>query len=82
MKANIKNYILQLVAQHDGKLSWYQIDRALSHLDLGIIGPFHDELKELATEGLLEMKPSDLPGHVRYWITEKGQETVIHEKEL
>ncbi len=51
-------------------------------LKFGIIGPFHDELKELATEGLLEMKPSDLPGHVRYWITEKGRETVIHEKEL
>ena len=38
------------------------------------IGPFTTEIDELAAEGLIEIRDTpELPGGVRYWLTEAGR---------
>lgn len=73
-RPHVKRAVLLAIAAHDRKWSWYQLDRALSGSTPDCIGPFRDEVKELAAEGLIEIHPvPESPGSVRYWMTEAGK---------
>ena len=73
-RAEAKRDVLRAIARHDGEWYWYQLDRALSGRSPDCIGPFGVEIDELAAEGLIEIRPaSELPGGVRYWLTEAGR---------
>jgi hypothetical protein len=69
----IKQEILQLVAEHDGKWYWYQIDRALSNK---YTGPFENEIDELLKSGSIESRVNpEIDGMLRYWITQKKSDS-------
>lgn len=76
-REDVKRSILDLVARHDGEWYWYQIDRALSGSRPGCVGPFMAEIRELAEEGLIEIRPNlALGDQVRYWLTDAGRAAV------
>ncbi len=76
-REDVKRDILRLVSRHDGEWSWYQVDRSLSGTRPGCVGPFMDEIRELAAEGLIEVRPNLALGeHSRYWLTEVGRRAV------
>ncbi len=76
-RASAKQEVLRAIAGHDGEWYWYQVDRAVSGSSPDCIGPFYAEIRELATEGLIEIRACpDLPGGERYWLTEAGQAAV------
>lgn len=69
-----KLVVLRAIAEHDGEMSWYQLDRFISNGTSGCVGPFRRETRALAAEGLIKIDPRpELPGHVRYWLTERGR---------
>jgi hypothetical protein len=73
-RAAAKREVLRAIARHDGEWYWYQVDRAISGRSPDCIGPFAAEIDELAAEGLIEIRATpELPGGVRYWITEAGR---------
>ena len=73
-RAAVKREVLRAIAQHDGEWYWYQVDRAVSGSGPDCIGPFFAEIDELAAEELIEVRPCpELPGGVRYWLTEAGR---------
>jgi len=76
-RAAAKREVLRAIAGHDGEWYWYQVDRAVSNGPSGCVGPFLAEIDELAAEGLIEVRPApDLPGGVRYWLTDAGRTAV------
>ncbi|HYV38810.1 MAG TPA: hypothetical protein VE988_24210 [Gemmataceae bacterium] len=76
-RAGAKREVLRTIALHDGEWYWYQVDRAISGRRPDCIGPFMAEIDELAAEGLIEVRPTpELPGGVRYWLTEAGRVAV------
>ena len=76
-----KQEVVRAIAIHDGEWYWYQVDRAISGRSPGCIGPFFGEIQELANEGLIEIRfCPDLPGGVRYWLTESGRTAVSMQK--
>lgn len=73
-REDVKREILRLIARNDGEWYWYQVDRALSGTRPGCFGPFMDEIRELAAEGLIEIRPNHAIGEIdRYWLTEAGR---------
>ena len=74
IRAAAKREVLRAIAGHDGEWYWYQVDRAISGRSPDCIGPFAAEIDALAAEGLIEIRLTpDLPGGVRYWLTEAGR---------
>ncbi|MEG5000583.1 hypothetical protein [Microcoleus sp. B4-D4] len=73
MRVKIKQEILQLIAQHDGKWYWYQIDRYLSINHPEIPGPYLDEIKVLKEEGLIDERKFYGSQFRLYWITDAGR---------
>ena len=74
---DVKLDILRLVARHDGEWFWYHVDRALSGTRPGCVGPFMAEISELASAGLIEIRPNFALGDQgRYWLTEAGRAVV------
>jgi hypothetical protein len=72
-----KREVLRVIAEHDGQWYWYQVDRAISGLHPDCVGPFQTEILELEGAGLIEVRACpDLPGGVRYWLTEAGRAAV------
>lgn len=69
----MKKAIIQLVKEHDGEWSWYQLDRALSLRKISTHGRLMTVLKELETLGLITS--NDLPEdpQPRYSLTEAGR---------
>jgi hypothetical protein len=73
-REDVKKDILGLVARHDGEWYWYQIDRALSGSRPGCFGPYTVEIRELADEGLIEIRPNlAMDEQGRYWLTNAGR---------
>lgn len=79
-RPDVKRAVLLAIAAHDGKWSWYQLERVLSGSTPDCIGPFRNEVKELAAEGLIEIRfAPESPAHERYWITEAGKAAATHD---
>lgn len=65
--------ILRLIANNDGKLSWYQLDRSLSHDEfLPIMDQMMPLLEQLEQDGLIKSE-GEAP---RYRVTDAGQAIV------
>jgi len=80
-RAAAKLEVLRAIARHDGQWYWYQVDRAVSYGPSGCVGPFSNEIDELAAEGLIEVRPAvNLPGGVRYWLTETGRIAITEQR--
>ena len=80
-RATAKREVLRAIAEHDGEWYWYQVDRAISSRSSECVGPFAAEIDELAAEGLIEVRRCpDLPGGVRYWLTEAGRAAVAEQR--
>jgi hypothetical protein len=76
-REDVKLDILRLVARHDGEWSCYHVDCALSGTLPGCVGPFMAEIRELASAGLIEIRPTFALGDQgRYWLTETGRSAV------
>jgi DNA-binding HxlR family transcriptional regulator len=76
-REDVKRDILRLVARYDGQWYWYEIDRALSGIRPACVGPFKEEIRALAEEGLIEIRPNPaIDQHERYWLTEQGRRVV------
>ncbi|MEK0195691.1 hypothetical protein [Microcoleus anatoxicus] len=73
MRTKIKKEILQLIAQHDGKWYWYQIDRCLSIRHPETPGPYLDEINALKEDGLIYERKYSGSEFIRYWITDSGR---------
>jgi DNA-binding PadR family transcriptional regulator len=69
-------YILELIKTNDGKLSWYQIDRALSQRTTAGIVPesLMPALRELEQGGFITTGAGHNPGQPLYSITPAGQQ--------
>jgi DNA-binding PadR family transcriptional regulator len=53
----LKGEALRLIGEHDGELSWYQLDRALAYDDnLPLLGSLGELLDGLEAEGLIEVE--------------------------
>lgn len=79
-RAAAKREVLRVIAAHDGEWYWYQVDRAVSGGPSGYVGPFSTEIDALAAGGLIEVRPTpDLPGCVRYWLTDAGRIAVAEQ---
>jgi len=77
-RVEAKREVLRAIAAPDGEWYWYQLDRAISNGPSGCIGPFLDEINELAADGLIEVRITpDLPGGVRYWLTDAGRGALV-----
>ncbi len=80
-RAAAKREVLSVIARHDGEWYWYQVDRAVSGGQSGCVGPFTAEIDALAAKGLIEVRPTpDLPGGVRYWLTDAGRVAVAEQR--
>ena len=65
--------ILRLVNEHDGELSWYQLDRSLAHDDyLPVIHRLMDVLKQLEQSGHIRAEGTE----PYYFITEAGRQAL------
>lgn len=80
-RAAAKREVLRVIAAHDGEWYWYQVDRAVSGGPSGCVGPFSAEIDALAAEGLIDVRPTpELPGGVRYWLTDAGRAAVAEQR--
>ena len=68
--------ILRLINSHNGALSWYQLDRALSYRQkyVDVIHRLVDMLKDLEHKGLVRSEGGG--PQPRYWITDVGRKLV------
>jgi hypothetical protein len=73
MRVKVKQEILQLIAQYDGKWYWYQIDRYLSINNPETPGPYLDEIKALKQEGLIDERKFYGSQFRLYCITDAGR---------
>lgn len=71
--------ILRLINRHNGELSWYQLDRALSYQQKYVDGIHHlvDLLKDLEHKGLVRSEGEG--PQPRYWITDVGRQLVAEQ---
>jgi hypothetical protein len=69
--------ILRLVAGHNGKWFWYQLDRFLAGTyDVSVA--LMPAIEELAAAGLIEIRVNSELGDIpRYWLTPAGHSAVI-----
>ncbi len=84
----LQHEILALIHAHDGKWSWYQIDRALSswspHREehRHVLGTLMEALRELEGGGLVTTKAGHHPSQPVYAMTPKGQHALeTHHKQ-
>ena len=65
--------ILRLINSHNGELSWYQLDRALSyqHKHVDGIHRLVDIVKDFEHRGLVRLEGEG--PQPRYWITDAGR---------
>lgn len=69
---NMKHEILNRVAEQDGKMDWYRLDRALAYGEnLEVISRLTDLVGELESEGLLQQVGEG--ARPKYHITEAGR---------
>ena len=66
--------ILELIRDHDGKWSWYQIERALWGTDLSRSGEVFPTLQDLESKGLVRTKEVEGYPNPLYSITPLGIE--------
>jgi DNA-binding PadR family transcriptional regulator len=74
--------ILQIVESNDGRLNWYQLDRALTQrvggLDPGAVSSgLLPALHELEEGGLIASNPGPNPGQPVYSMTPAGQQVLL-----
>ena len=67
----MEGYLLDLIAEHDGHWTWYQLDRALSIRGLDVSHLIQD-LDTLERDGLIAVFPRG-KGQPRYALTDKGR---------
>jgi len=65
--------VLKLVAMHDGKWSWYQLDRTLSARGLISPTPLTTVLRDAEGQGLLRSLPGASPSQPVYQVTDDGK---------
>ena len=72
--------ILRLINSHNGKLSWYQLDRALSYQQKYVdsIHRLVDIVKDLEHKGL--MRSEGEGPQPRYWITDAGRKLIAEQE--
>jgi DNA-binding PadR family transcriptional regulator len=70
--------ILKMIGEHQGELSWYQVDRNLARdRDPGLDAPnAFAILRELETFGLIKTGPGRHPAQPLYSLTNAGQEAL------
>jgi hypothetical protein len=74
--------ILELIAAHDGRYSWYQLDRALSNAPAGternlpLLRGLTRVLRGLEDDGLISAGAGDVPSQPVYTITAKGRQAL------
>jgi DNA-binding PadR family transcriptional regulator len=78
--------ILEIIKANDGKFSWYQLDRALTHragcLDPAIVSKnLMPTLHELEQCGFITTNAGHNPGQPLYSITPKGLERLEVDRE-
>ena len=79
IQEDLKYVVLRHIAQHDGQLSWYQVDRAFLGLRPRYAPSFRVEIRELAAAGLIEIPPNPaLDEFDRYWLTDKGRSAILN----
>jgi hypothetical protein len=72
--AALKLDILRVVAVRDGEWYWYQLDRRLFGTHPEVPEELMVAVKELAAEGLIEIRPNPTLGDIpRYWLTDAGR---------
>ena len=72
--------ILRLINSHNGELSWYQLDRALSyqHKYVDDTPRLVDIVKDLEHKGLLRSEGEG--PQPRYWITDAGKKLIAEQE--
>ena len=72
--------ILRVIHRHNGALSWYQLDRALSYQDKYVDGIHRlvDILQDLEHKGL--MRSEGEGPQPRYWITDRGRKLIAEQE--
>ncbi len=71
---SIAQEILTNIAKHDGKWSWYELDRSLSYGDnLPLLNNMMPILKQLENENIIRIDSSTSESQPKYWITENGK---------
>jgi hypothetical protein len=74
--------ILELIAAHDGRYSWYQLDRALStwsadrERNLPLLRGLPEVLRELEDDGLISSGAGHHPSQPVYSITAQGEQAI------
>jgi len=75
--------VLRVINSHNGELSWYQLDRALSYQQkyVDAIHRLGDILQDLEDKGLVRSEGEG--PQPRYWITDVGRKLVVeHEAHI
>jgi hypothetical protein len=72
--------ILRLINSHNGELSWYQLDRALSYQHKYVDGVHRlvDIVKDLEHKGLVRSEGEE--SQPRYWITDAGRKLIAEQE--
>lgn len=70
----IRTVIVELINNNDGKWTWYQLERGLTHVGAGGRADTMSVLAELIHEGLLSEQSDERYMHPLYRVTEKGRE--------
>src|SRR5262249_35216959 len=77
---HMEKEILRLINNHNGELSWYQLDRALSyqHQYVDDIHRLVDIVKDLEYKGLVRSEGEG--PQPRYWITDAGKKLIAEQE--
>ncbi|MBU3059257.1 hypothetical protein [Pseudomonas indica] len=76
-----KILILKMIAKHDGKWTWYQIERGLNAKGLGGVVNSTEVLQALIDEGFITTKSDPRYPSPLYSITELGRAILLKEAE-
>jgi hypothetical protein len=69
----IREAVLQLIAAHDGKWSWYQIERGLSARSINSEGRLMSIINDLISDNLIVAVPSSIASQSMYELTDAGK---------
>ena len=67
-------FILQMVMDHDGEFTWYNIVTRTDRAGVEKHPPPFAVLEQLANDGYLSRNPPDNSNESRYWITAHGRQ--------
>lgn len=65
--------VLRAIAEKDGQLDWYRLDRKLSLQGIVLGGELRGVIQRLQSRGFIAFAPSDIPSMPRYMTTEVGR---------